>query len=99
MARPSSILAWEIPWTEQPGGLQSLGLQRVGHDWVHTLAHSVAMGVSFEVVYKKSSDFSTHSVGVLNAQGKDLSHIFSCFVDVLVDEVFISDMLRFRYVK
>ena len=32
MATPSSILAWEIPWTEEPGGLQSLGSQRVGHD-------------------------------------------------------------------
>ena len=28
----SSISAWIIPWTEEPGGLQSLGLQRVGHD-------------------------------------------------------------------
>ena len=27
-----SILAWEISWTEEPGGLQSIGLQRVGHD-------------------------------------------------------------------
>ena len=27
-----SILAWEIPWSEEPGGLQSMGLQRVGHD-------------------------------------------------------------------
>ena len=32
MATHSSILAWETPWTEKPGGLQSLGLQRVGHD-------------------------------------------------------------------
>ena len=31
MATHSSILAWEIPWTEEPGGLQSKGLQRVGH--------------------------------------------------------------------
>ena len=30
----SSILAWEIPWTEEPGGLQAMGLQRVGHDSV-----------------------------------------------------------------
>ena len=29
---PSSILAWEIPWTEEPGGLQSMGSQRVRHD-------------------------------------------------------------------
>ena len=28
-----SILAWRIPWTEEPGGLQSMGSQRVGHDW------------------------------------------------------------------
>ena len=32
MATHSSILAWEIPWTEEPEGLQSSGLQRVGHD-------------------------------------------------------------------
>ena len=32
MATHSGILAWRIPWTEEPGGLQSLGLQRVGHD-------------------------------------------------------------------
>ena len=32
MATHSSILAWEIPWREEPGGLQSMGLQRVRHD-------------------------------------------------------------------
>ena len=32
IATYSSILAWEIPWTEEPGGLQSMGSQRVGHD-------------------------------------------------------------------
>ena len=32
MATHSSILAWRIPWTEQPHGLQSMGSQRVGHD-------------------------------------------------------------------
>ena len=32
MATHSSLLAWRIPWTEEPGGLQSIGLQRVGHD-------------------------------------------------------------------
>ena len=32
MATHSSILAWRIPWTEDPGGLQSMGSQRVGHD-------------------------------------------------------------------
>ena len=32
MATHSSILAWTIPWTEEPGGLQSIGSQRIGHD-------------------------------------------------------------------
>ena len=31
MATDSSVLAWRIPWTEEPGGLQSMGSQRVGH--------------------------------------------------------------------
>ena len=36
MATHSSILAWEIPWTEEPGRLQSVGLQRVGHNFTFT---------------------------------------------------------------
>ena len=35
MAAHSSILAWRIPWTEEPDGLESLGSQRVGHSWSH----------------------------------------------------------------
>ena len=34
MATHTSILAWKISWTEKPGGLQSVGSQRVEHDWV-----------------------------------------------------------------
>ena len=34
MATHSSIIAWKIPWTEEPGRLQSMGSQRVGHDLV-----------------------------------------------------------------
>ena len=45
MATHSSILAWRIPWTEEPGGLQFMGSQRVKHDWVintqtHTPTHT-----------------------------------------------------------
>ena len=39
MATHSSVLAWRSPWTEEPGGLQSVGSQRVGHDLACT--HSV----------------------------------------------------------
>ena len=37
MATHSSILAWKIPWTEEPGRLESMGSQRVGHDWATSL--------------------------------------------------------------
>ena len=36
MAIYSSILTWKMSWTEEPGGLQSMVLQRVGHDWACT---------------------------------------------------------------
>ena len=38
MTPHSSTLAWKLPWTEEPGGLQSMGLWRVGHDWMTSLS-------------------------------------------------------------
>jgi len=38
MASHSSTLAWKIPWTEEPGRLQSMGSRRVGHDWATSLS-------------------------------------------------------------
>ena len=44
MATHSSMLAWRIPWTEEPGGLQSMRSQRVRHDWsTNTHTHTVTM--------------------------------------------------------
>ena len=40
LATHSNILTWEIPWTEEPGGLQPMGSQRVGHDWATNTEHS-----------------------------------------------------------
>jgi len=48
MAALSSILAWEIPWTEVPGGLQSVRLQRVGHDSLHT--YTSHMHIPFQIL-------------------------------------------------
>ena len=42
MANHSCILAWKIPWTEEPGGLQSMGLQRAEHDWA-TNTHALVV--------------------------------------------------------
>ena len=41
MATHSSILAWKILWTEEPGGLQSTGSQRVRHNWVTNTQYNV----------------------------------------------------------
>ena len=48
MATHSSILAWEILWTEEPGGLQSMGSQRVGHDLVTDMHTSVLSGSEYQ---------------------------------------------------
>ena len=40
MATHSSILAWKIPWIGEPGGLQSMALWRVRHDWTHIHIHT-----------------------------------------------------------
>ena len=53
MATLSSILSWKIPWTEDPGRLQSMGSQRVRHDWATSLSLSCVLSfVSFPVCFK-----------------------------------------------
>ena len=49
-ATHSSIHAWKIPWTEEPSGLQSMGLQRVGHDWATSVCVCVCVCVCTEFV-------------------------------------------------
>ena len=53
MATHLSVFAWKIPWTEEPGRLQSMGLRRVGHDWICVLSqyNSYAKEASFGAVY------------------------------------------------
>ena len=55
MATHSSFLAWRIPWTEEPGGLQPMGSQRVGHDWADTAVSLTGWDASAE-----SPERSTH---------------------------------------
>ena len=50
MATHSSILAWGIPWTEEPSGLQSMGSQRVGHDRVTEYTQMIVFHVYREHV-------------------------------------------------
>ena len=51
MATYSSILAWRVPWTGEPGGLQSTGSQRVGHDWATSLHFTTSF---FEMLYSQT---------------------------------------------
>ena len=54
MATHSSILAWRIPWTEEHGGLQSIWLQRVGHDWNDsTFGEGPLPGLSMAALYRE----------------------------------------------
>ena len=48
MATYSSILAWKIPWTEEPGGLQSIGSQRDMTEHTHTHTHTHIKGSSVD---------------------------------------------------
>ena len=54
MATHSSILAWEIPQTEEPGRLQSMGSQRVSHEWVCTHVLRIAWNI---LILKNNSLF------------------------------------------
>ena len=57
MATHSSILAWEIPCSEEPGRLQSMGLQRVGFNWAHTYARTAILSY-FEKPYPRDNKAS-----------------------------------------
>ena len=55
MATKSGILTWRIPWTEEPGGLQSVGSQRVGHNWVtHTFTFMPEFSSKLYPLYQAS---------------------------------------------
>jgi len=54
MATHSSILAWRIPWTEEPSGLQSVGLQRVGHDWMTNIFTGDIILLSSGAIYQST---------------------------------------------
>ena len=50
MATHSSTFAWRIPWTEDPGGLRSTGLQRFGHNWATSLYCTVTVAFQFRIL-------------------------------------------------
>ena len=61
MALHSSILAWSIPWREEPGRLQSMGLQRLGHNWAteHPPIQEALGLLHYKSQHKESQDLAT----------------------------------------
>ena len=59
MATHSSILAWKIPWTEEPGGLQSMGSQRVRHNWATEHTVDLQCCINFSLQHSCTEAFST----------------------------------------
>ena len=82
MAAHSNIPAWRIPWTEEPGGLQSMGFQRVRHDSVtkHTYAkeNEEGRGVLLEISY-----FIEESCG-MQREKKKTGNVYLIFLHILL---------------
>ena len=86
MATHSSILAWKIPWTEECGRLQSMGLQRVGHNWATSLHFKEGlesfkklflMHIKFLLTLSCPGDWDTlGNVGQMNIYVSIFSNIF-----------------------
>ena len=67
MATHSNILAWKMPWTAEPGGLQPLGSQKVGHDWVTNTKPSTQKLHEFRTMSVSCDQASTENT--VNDQG------------------------------
>ena len=67
MATQSNILAWRIPWTEEPGGLQSTGSQTVGHDWATSLSLSHTSKVMLKILQARLQQYVNHELSDVQA--------------------------------
>ena len=77
MATHSSILAWRIPWTEEPGGLQSTGSQRVGHDRATSLSLSLGCFIDLFIVF----------IYFLYMQGRTLMGFLSFYMKISLSKL------------
>ena len=89
MATHSSILAWRIPWTEELGRLQSMGLQRAGHDWATSL-HFTRIP-SLTLLVKKSQQGEKKFLCSLIAAEKQI--LFST-IKLLLPRLLLSSLSR-----
>ena len=83
MAPRSSTLAWKIPWTEEPGRLQSMGSLRVGHDWSDLAAAAATWWLLLWATGSRHVNFSSwqHTGSVVLAHGLSCSAACEIFLD------------------
>ena len=88
MATHSSTLAWKIPWSEKPGRLQSMGSQRVGHDWATSL-HFFIVNIGRYIIH-------IHESSLRSSLRKKLYQLTTALYDN-VDICFKTNKLYFRH--
>ena len=91
MATHSSILAWRIPCTEEPGGLQSMGSQRVRHDWVTNSFIEENWWTSLwlwvrQSEFRHASETMTHKLKIENLDSNKIKH--SCPLKDRTNKIF-----------
>ena len=98
MATHSSIPAWRIPWTEEPGGLQSMELQRVRHNWVCTY-HCIIIITFLDVLWTTDLPCEVRvNIGSLEWFSlKSLLSNASCHVPVEVSESWLDPSPNFHW--
>ena len=62
MTTHSNILAWRIPWTEEPGGLLSVGLQTIGHPWATNTTTTTKTDRNLDIIHFLPSDFTSKNL-------------------------------------
>ena len=90
MATHSSILAWKIPWTEEPGRLQSMGSQRVRHDWANSLSLSLCYSLD---VQTRVICFTSLSLSFLIC----ITGIYILLSSSLIAQVGVASRIRFWF--
>ena len=98
MATHSRILAWRIPWTEEPGGLQSIRSQRVRHNWIdsthtHTHTHTHTLEKSKDHIHRL---FRSHFMQIKRSTGDPVGIIHG-FFHILLLLTFFLDVLKFGF--
>ena len=78
MATHSSTLAWRIPWTEKPGGLQSIGSQRVRHNWATSLSLSRDINIWWMKIFDPTMDWI--SLGCNSEYPIDFNYFVSKYI-------------------